>query len=111
MNKEVLVQNILHYCDLRNKYPTKACEESGVGKSFVSDIKRGKVPSVEKVAMLAAYLGVTTSVLLGEETAKKEPATQKDDGLSEKFTSLFRQLTPDQKELVYRTMKEMSKDK
>lgn len=47
--------------------PTNACKESGVGSSFLSDIKRGRSPSIANVQTLATYLGVTTSELLGEK--------------------------------------------
>ncbi|MCC2259793.1 LexA family transcriptional regulator [Intestinimonas sp. CLA-AA-H199] len=53
-------------CSERGIKPTNACKESGVGGSFINDIERGRVPSVVKVQMLADYLGVTTSELLGE---------------------------------------------
>lgn len=67
MDKEILVQNIKRFCDQRGVKPTTACRESGVGTSFISDINRGQTPSVTKVQMLATYLGVTTSELLGED--------------------------------------------
>lgn len=96
------VQNIKKYCSIKGVKPTVACRESGVGTSFINNIeRRGSMPSIEKVQMLAEYLGVTTSDLLGE---KKEPTAQ-DDGLSEgelALITLFRQLTPDQQEMVLR---------
>lgn len=67
MDKEFLVQNIKRLCALKGVKPTVACRESGVGTSFINDIERGRTPSVEKMQMLAQYLGVTTSELLGEE--------------------------------------------
>lgn len=61
------VQNIKEICDHKNVKPTVACRNAGVGQSFINNIEaKGSVPSVEKVQMLAQYLGVTTSVLLGE---------------------------------------------
>lgn len=69
MDASIFVQNIKNYCQLKGVKPTTACKESGVGASFISDINRGQTPSVSKVQMLADYLGVTTSELLGEETA------------------------------------------
>ena len=78
-----------------------ACKESGVGTSFIPDIKRGRVPSVDKFEKLANYLGTTVSDLIGE---KKEPTVQ-DDGLSEAEQALmdqFRQLTPEQQDMVIR---------
>lgn len=97
----VFVENIKKYCELKGIKPTVACRESGVGASFVSDINRGQTPSVAKVQLLANYLGITTSELLGE---KIEP-TVGDDGLSDgeqALLNLFRQLTPEQQDMVIR---------
>lgn len=66
MDKGKFVENVNALCDEKNIYPTTACKESGVGPSFLSDIKRGRVPGVDKFQLLAQYLGVTTSELLGE---------------------------------------------
>ncbi len=66
MNKELFVQNIKNFCKAKGVKPTVACRESGVGTSFINDINRGQTPSVAKVQLLADYLGVTTSELLGE---------------------------------------------
>lgn len=101
MDANVFVQNIKRLCEKKGIKPTNACKESGVGASFISDINRGQTPSVAKVQMLADYLGVTTSELLGET---KKPTVQ-DDGLTEAeqaLMDLFRQLTPDQQDLVIR---------
>ena len=67
MDKDIFVQNIKNYCHLKGVKPTIACRESGVGSSFINNIEaKGSIPSVEKVQLLADYLGVTTSELLGE---------------------------------------------
>ena len=66
MDAVKFVQNIKSICFQKGIKPTVACKESGVGGSFINDIERGRVPSVAKVQMLAEYLGVTTSELLGE---------------------------------------------
>ena len=71
MDKENFVQNIKLYCARKDVKPTVACREAGVGTSFINNIEvRGQTPSVEKVQMLARYLGVTVSELLGEEPPK-----------------------------------------
>lgn len=78
MDKALFVQNIKEVCKTKGIKPTVACRESGVGTSFINNIEaRGQVPSVEKVQMLAAYLGITTSELLGEG---KEPAPAAESG-------------------------------
>lgn len=73
MDRELFVQNIKKYCALRGVKPTVACRESGVSSSFISNITgRNQTPSVEKVQLLAQYLGVTVSDLLGEISVPSE---------------------------------------
>lgn len=67
MNRELLILNIGKFCEAREEKVTNACKAAGVGGSFVADIRRGQTPSVAKVADLAAYLGVTTSELVGDK--------------------------------------------
>ena len=102
MDAQLFVQNIKYYCNLRDVKPTVACRESGVGSSFINNVERGQTPSVAKVQMLAEYLGVTTSDLLGE---KISPAGLPANGREEEFVQLFSQLTPDQQELVLAQLK------
>lgn len=83
MDVEIFVQNVKKHCKSIGITPTSACEESGAGRNFMDNIKKGSIPSVAKVQMLADYLGVTTSELLGE---KKEPATVSGDGQAEKLS-------------------------
>ncbi|WP_297201418.1 helix-turn-helix domain-containing protein [uncultured Flavonifractor sp.] len=91
------VQNIKKYCSIKGVKPTVACRESGVGTSFINNIeKRGSMPSIEKVQMLAEYLGVTVSELLGE----KPPTGQLASGQEMEFARLFAQLSSDQQALV-----------
>ena len=75
MDAELFVQKVKSLCEKRGVKPTVACKASGVGASFLSDINRGQTPSVTKVQMLATYLGVTTSELLGEENKKPAAGT------------------------------------
>lgn len=66
MDKKLFVQNIKKYCALRGVKPTVACQESGVSRSFINNIEaKGQTPSIEKVYMLASYLGVTINDLVG----------------------------------------------
>lgn len=79
MDREIFVQNVKNRCKAIGVKPTVACRESGVGSSFITELNRGQVPSVGRVQMLAAYLGVTTSELLGE----KESGPRADPGIEE----------------------------
>ena len=70
MDKALFVQNIKSFCKLRGVKPTIACRESGAGANLINMLeRRGSIPSVEKVQLLAQYLGVSTSDLLGEKTS------------------------------------------
>lgn len=89
MDRELLVQNIEQYCSKKGVKPTNACRNSGVGASFLTDIKRGQTPSVAKVQLLAQYLGCTVSDLLGE-TQGALPAVP--EGPTEQFLKLFASL-------------------
>lgn len=91
MNAELLIENIKRICKVKGTPPTNACIESGAGKSFISDMKRGQIPSVAKVQLLADYLGVTTSELLGE----KKPAAPDGGSRPNEIDSIFENLTPD----------------
>ena len=74
MDKDLLIFNIQKFCELRDTKPTPACIAAGVGHSFLTDIKRDKMPSVEKVATLAAHLGVSVSDLIGDAQTPAELA-------------------------------------
>lgn len=80
MDKDVFVQNVKKYCDLMGVKPTIACAESGAGKNLVSEVaKRGVAPSVERVQLLAQYLGCTVSDLLGERAVPESGTVSVDD--------------------------------
>lgn len=79
MDRELLVQNIEQYCSKKGVKPTNACRDSGVGTSFLTDIKRGQTPSVAKVQTLAQYLGCTVSDLLGERAVPESGTVSVDD--------------------------------
>ena len=102
MDAQVFVQNIKYYCNLKGIKPTVACRESGVGSSFINNLERGQTPSVAKVQMLADYLGVTTSELLGE---KVTPADQPVNGREAESMKLFGQLSEDQQRIVLAQLK------
>ena len=71
MNKELFVQNINQICAIRGIKPTVACRESGAGANLINKMEsRGSIPSVEKVQLLAQYLDVTVSELLGEDASE-----------------------------------------
>ena len=97
-----IVENIQRICKEKGTTPTVAGKESGAGKDLVSAMKRrGVLPSIEKIMLLANYLGVTTSELLGEKTEPTVDNDELSDG-EQALLNLFRQLTPEQQDMVIR---------
>ena len=74
MDKEVLIANITRFARANNISPSAACIGAGLSKNYVSELKRGKSPSVASVADLAAYLGVSVSDLVGDAKTPAELA-------------------------------------
>lgn len=116
------VQNIKFYCDRKGVKPTNACRDCGVGQSFISNMEgRGSIPSVEKVQLLAQYLGVTVSDLLGE-TSQGPPVLHDVAGRGrasdmERLTvaeidliRAYRRASPKERRLVDLTLEEYKKD-
>lgn len=66
MDKDLFVQKVKYLCLQKGVKPTNACRESGVGGSFLNDIQRGRLPSIDKFEKIAHYLGTTVSDLIGE---------------------------------------------
>lgn len=102
MDKDKLVLNVIKYCAERGEPPTKVCDAAGVGKNFLGHLQRGSIPSVEKVMDLAAYLGVTTSDLVGD--TKKEPADKNVDELERSFEFLIKSLGPEERKKLAQAM-------
>jgi hypothetical protein len=74
MDKETLIFNINKACSSAGVKPTVACVDAGVGKDMIGNLRKGILPSVAKVADLAAYLGVSSSDLIGDAAVPAELA-------------------------------------
>jgi len=82
MERRTILRNIRRYSALKGVEPAEACKASGAGEGLLDEITEvpGPGPSVVRLKMLAQYLGVTTSELLGEETLGKETPAPADKG-------------------------------
>jgi len=56
---------ILNLLNQRNTSANKMLVECGFNKSLINDLKKGQMPSADKIAGIAKYLGVSTDFLLG----------------------------------------------
>ena len=83
MNLLFFMQNVKRLLDERNISYSRAGRESGAGIDFVRNMERkNSWPSIEKVALMADYLGITVGELLGEELPRAGPNPQPVAGLT-----------------------------
>jgi transcriptional regulator with XRE-family HTH domain len=104
----ILYENIAALCEEKGIKGAKLCNDIGMSKGILTDLKMGRRSGVSAVTAqkIASYFGVSVGYLLGEE--EKEKPTVKDDELSENMKQLidFAKSVPDDKvELVLKVMK------
>ncbi len=104
MDTDLFVQNVKTWCERRSVKPTVACEKSGAGKNLIGQlVNKGSVPSVERVQLLANYLGCTVSDLLGESPAPPDP-------VREEFTRLLDGMTAEQRNDLFAFMLRLKRE-
>ncbi len=105
MDKDLFVQNVKTYCAKKGVKPTVACVESGAGKDLIGKLTgRGSIPSVEKVQLLAQYLGCTVSDLLGEKETPPDPVRQE-------FMRLLDSMTAEQRNELFAFMLRLRRER
>lgn len=69
--REIFAKNLQHWCEQKNITQTNIVEKFGLPASTVSDWFNGKkFPRIDKIQMLADYLGILKSDLIEEKTAE-----------------------------------------
>lgn len=105
MNIDLFVENVKRYCAAANTKPTVACENSGAGKNMLTNLtKRGVVPSISRVQLLAQYLGCTVSDLLGEKETSPDPVRQE-------FMRLLDSMTAEQRNELFAFMLRLRRER
>lgn len=99
MNYIDMISTIETLCHTKGISKTTAYIQSGVGKDFGANIKKGNIPSTEKVKALADYLNCSIDYLLGRtDNPQAHIGTETDT--QNALISLIKMLTPEQQELV-----------
>lgn len=62
---EFLISKILYLCEKNNTNPNQLGLQSGAGKSFVDNLKKGSFPAVDKIYKVANYFDCSIDYLLG----------------------------------------------
>ncbi len=104
-----LYETISSLCDEKGIKGAKMCNDTGISKGLLTDLKMGRRTGVSAVTAqkIASYFGVSVGYLLGEEEKEEKP-TANGDELSENMKKLmdFAKSVPEDKvELVLKVMK------
>lgn len=100
-----LYENIQSLCQSQGIRPGRLCDELGISRGLMTDLKMGrkKGVSAQTAQKIAAYFGVSVGYLLGDEGSDAVSAEQKKDVLEEvdvAFYGDFKELDEEQKEAV-----------
>ena len=100
-----LYENIQSLCQSQGIRPGRLCDELGISRGLMTDLKMGrkKGVSAQTAQKIAAYFGVSVGYLLGDEGSDAVPAEQKKDVLEAvdvAFYGDFKELDEEQKEAV-----------
>lgn len=111
-----LYDTILGLCESRGIKGAKMCNDTGISKGLLTDLKMGRRSGVSAVTAqkIAAYFNVSVGYLLGEEEIdikKEQPINF--DGLSEKRKALMQfamEVPEDKTEMMLQVMKTILKN-
>ena len=98
-----LYENIISLCEKKNIKGGKLCNDTGISKGLLTDLKMGRRTGVSAVTAqkIATYFGVSVAYLLGEEETdiKKTPSVEITEG-EQKLLELFRRVPENQQQMV-----------
>ena len=102
-----LYESILHLCQNRGIRPGRLCDDLGLSRGLMTDLKMGRKKSVnaETAQKIAAYFGVSVGYLLGQEGSGSMAGStaQSPDILDQvdvAFYGDFKELDEEQKDAV-----------
>ena len=72
MNTNILISSISTLCNQHDISINKMLQDVGLSKSLVDNLKKGSMPSIDKITKIADYFGVTVDYLLGKTDVKTE---------------------------------------
>ena len=93
-----LYKNIQQLCASKGIRPGRLCDEIGISRGLLTDLKMGRKKSVnaETAQKIAAFFGVSVGYLLGQESTQPDLLDQVDVA----FYGDFKELSDEEKEAV-----------
>jgi len=99
-----LYESILALCERDGIRPGRLCDELGISRGLMTDLKMGRKKSVnaETAQKIASFFGVSVGFLLGHEgsDAVNESGTINLDQIDVAFYGEFKELSEEDKETV-----------
>ena len=95
-----LYDSILSLCNREGIRPGRLCDELGISRGLITDLKMGRKKSVnaETAQKIAAYFGVSVGYLLGQEEGSQSADIL--DQVDVAFYGDFKELDEAQKETI-----------
>lgn len=108
-----LYNNIATLCEERGIKGAKLCNDIGMSKGILTDLKMGRRTGVNAVTAqkIASYFDVSVGYLLGEEEKKEKPTAE--DELSENMKQLIdfvKTVPEDKQELALKLLRTIVED-
>ncbi len=95
-----LYDNILSLCNRDRIRPGRLCDELGISRGLITDLKMGRKKSVsaETAQKIAGFFGVSVGFLLGQEESNQSADIL--DQVDVAFYGDFKELDEEQKEAI-----------
>ena len=95
-----LYESILKLCERDGIRPGRLCDELGISRGLMTDLKMGRKKSVsaETAQKIASFFGVSVGVLLGQEDTEGTPIDLSQVDIA--FYGEYKELTEEDKETV-----------
>lgn len=80
-----MYERIQHLCTERGIKPGRVCNETGLSRGLMTDLKMGRTKelSAKNTKIIADYFGVSVGYLLGTEDQKEKPLINDDEELTD----------------------------
>ena len=103
---ENLYDNIQALCSARNIRPGRLCDELGLSRGLMTDLKMGrkKTLNAETAQKIASFFGVSVGYLLGQEGSDAMQESIDLEQVDVAFYGEFKELSEEDKETVRETM-------
>lgn len=108
MNTQIIVDRISELCKEKSVSINQMLKETNLNKSLVDNLKKGSMPSIDKVECVADYFGVSVDYLLGKTEQKEKPTAkggEPNDVLFNEAAALMERLSPEAQDEAMRYLR------